>query len=153
MKADPVKKLLNGDIANLGMILFLCSLALPARYLVWRTWFGFHCLLVSTLGLLEPKNWSEALQFYYTSPNSQLLWGGVVNMLFIGTWMFSKQLFHPMQVACLALIYAVSLMMVLYFIREDLLIGFFVWIIAHTVMICGLAISTFSASEQNQEHR
>ena len=145
MKEDPVKPLLDAEITTLGMLLFIFSLVLPARYLVWRTWFGFQCWLVAVLGILDGKTWQHAFQFH-TSPHTEIFWGGVVNILFLATWIFSKRLFHPSQVACCAVIYAVTLIFVLYCIREDLLFGFYVWIVAHAVMICGLIISTFSAA-------
>lgn len=74
MKEDPVKPLLDAEIATLGMLLFIFSLVLPARYLVWRTWFGFQCWLVAALGILDGKTWQHAFQFH-TSPHTEIFLG------------------------------------------------------------------------------
>lgn len=142
MDEGPLKKLVHQDFVAIALAALVVSLALPAREIGWRVWFGVECFLFASFAPLDPSVWDDI--FRLGSPNAQLFWGGVTNILLAGTWVLSRHRFHPGQVGLLALLYAVSLAMVIYCCQEALKIGFYVWIGAHGVMVLGLFISVLS---------
>ena len=106
MDEGPLKKLVHQDIAAFAMATFVVSLALPAREIGWRVWFGVECFLLASVAPIDPSVWDDI--FRLGSPNAQLFWGGVTNILLAGTWVLSQHRFHPGQVGLLALLYSLN---------------------------------------------
>jgi hypothetical protein len=134
-------------IASIALAVFLVSLILPARSISGVD-FGIACFVFSLAGLLTPGAWQRMFHLY--SPDAQLIWGGILNLLFFGSCIliFLRRYCERSLKLLLSLGYSVSLFMVAYNCRDSLLVGYYFWLGSHSLMVFALF---FPCSDQDRE--
>ncbi len=123
---------------------------LPARSINGVN-YGIECFLFSLAGMLVPGVWMDMFNEY--SLGSEMIWGGIANMLLIGSsiLIFSRRDLDELQRILISSIYFLSVIFVASYCSDFLLLGFYVWLGAHLVMVLALLSPCFDQARQERE--